>query len=74
MSNSIPGAPPPIDFNVLLAEFDTSGLSAAAFARSRGFPSWRIYVRVRPSHLVDTPVGMHAGVDEQFNFFASAPD
>ena len=43
MSNSIPGAPSPIDFNVLLAEFDTSGLSAAAFARSKGLASWRIY-------------------------------
>ncbi len=33
----------PIDIASLLAEFDESGLSAAAFARSRGVASWRIY-------------------------------
>lgn len=33
----------PIDIASLLAEFDVSGLSAAAFARSRGVATWRIY-------------------------------
>jgi hypothetical protein len=43
MSSSISPRPSPIDFNALLVEFDTSGQSAAAFARSKGLPSWRIY-------------------------------
>jgi hypothetical protein len=43
MSNSIPATSSPIDSRALLTEFDSSGLSAAAFARSKGLPSWRIY-------------------------------
>lgn len=43
MSNSNPATPSPIDSKALLVEFDSSGQSAAAFARSKGLPSWRIY-------------------------------
>lgn len=43
MSTSTSGSPSSIDFASLLAEFDASGQSAAAFARSRGIASWRIY-------------------------------
>lgn len=43
MSNSIFSSPSPIDIKSLLVEFDASGLSAAAFARSKGLPSWKIY-------------------------------
>ena len=35
--------PPRIDVQSLLAEFDASGQSAAAFARARGIAPWRIY-------------------------------
>jgi hypothetical protein len=47
MSPSSPSSAPPIDFKVLLAEFDASGLRAAAFARSRGIASWRLYHALR---------------------------
>ena len=43
MSTSTSGSPSPIDFGSLLAEFDASGQSAAAFARLRGVAPWRIY-------------------------------
>jgi len=43
MSNSIPATSSPIDSRALLTEFDSSGLNAAAFARSKGLPSCRIY-------------------------------
>jgi hypothetical protein len=43
MSNSISSGPPPIDIPTLLSAFDASGQSAAAFARSRGVPAWKIY-------------------------------
>ena len=29
--------------NPLLVEFDSSGLSASAFARSKGMPAWKMY-------------------------------
>jgi hypothetical protein len=32
-----------MDIQALLAEFDTSGQTAGAFARSRGIAPWRIY-------------------------------
>jgi len=43
MSNSTPSSPSSPDINSLLAEFDASGQSAAAFARSRGIASWTLY-------------------------------
>ena len=33
----------PLDISSLLADFDASGQSAAAFARSRGIRTWRLY-------------------------------
>jgi len=43
MSTSPTSRPSPLDVQALLAEFDASGQSAAAFARSRGIRTWRIY-------------------------------
>lgn len=43
MSNSISSTPSPIDLQAVLSEFDASGQSAAAFARSKGLPAWKIY-------------------------------
>jgi len=43
MSTSIPPSPTSPDIHSLLAEFDASGQSAAAFARSRGIASWTLY-------------------------------
>ena len=43
MNDSIPPRPSPIEFQSLLTEFDASGQSAAAFARSRGVARWRLY-------------------------------
>ena len=43
MSTSTPSSPSSPDINSLLAEFDASGQSAAAFARSRGIASWKLY-------------------------------
>lgn len=43
MSNSIPSSSSPTDFTTLLAEFDSSGQSAAAFARSKGLAPWKVY-------------------------------
>ena len=43
MSNTLPSRPSPTDIQSLLAEFDASGQSAAAFARSRGIRTWRLY-------------------------------
>lgn len=43
MSTSTPPSPSSPDINVLLSEFDASGQSAAAFARSRGIPTWKLY-------------------------------
>jgi hypothetical protein len=43
MSNSSALRPSPIDIKSLLAEFDASGLHAAAFARSKGLPPWKLY-------------------------------
>jgi hypothetical protein len=47
MSNSTPPRASPIDFQSLLAEFDASGQSAAAFARSRGVAIWRLHYALR---------------------------
>jgi hypothetical protein len=47
MSPSNLASAPPIDFKVVLAEFDASGLRAAAFARARGIASWRLYHALR---------------------------
>jgi hypothetical protein len=33
--------------SALLAEFDSSGKSASAFARSKGIPAWRMYGALR---------------------------
>ena len=43
MSDTPSPIPSPIDIQSLLAEFDSSGQSAGAFARSRGIAPWRIY-------------------------------
>jgi len=43
MSSSTASNPFPLDMKSLLAEFDASGLHAAAFARSKGLPPWKIY-------------------------------
>lgn len=43
MSSTHPARPPSVDFPSLLAEFDASGQSAAAFARSHGLAPWRLY-------------------------------
>ena len=43
MSTSISSSPSPIDIQGLLTEFDSSGQSAAAFARSKGLAPWKIY-------------------------------
>lgn len=43
MSDTPSPSPSPIDIQALLAEFDSSGQSAGAFARSRGIAPWRIY-------------------------------
>ena len=43
MSNSFSPSLSPTDVQSLLAEFDTSGLRPAAFARSKGLPPWKIY-------------------------------
>lgn len=43
MSDITPAQLSSVDFPTLLAEFDTSGQSAAAFARSRGLARWRLY-------------------------------
>jgi hypothetical protein len=43
MKNSSTSSPSPIDIESLLAEFDASGLHAAAFARSRRLPPWKLY-------------------------------
>lgn len=43
MINSNPSASSPVDFTTLLAEFDCSGQSAAAFARSKGLAPWKVY-------------------------------
>ena len=43
MSETPISSPSPIDIQALLAEFDSSGQSASAFARSRGIAPWRIY-------------------------------
>jgi hypothetical protein len=40
--STTPSSRPRLD-DALLSEFDTSGQSAASFARSRGMPPWRIY-------------------------------
>lgn len=42
MSTEIPRAAPPIDIKLLLTDFDRSGQSAVAFARSRGVAVWRL--------------------------------
>lgn len=47
MSTSIPPTPPSPDIPTLLAEFDNSGQSAAAFARSKGLPPWKLYGALR---------------------------
>jgi len=47
MSNSLPSGPSVIDIQALLVEFDSSGQSAAAFARSKGIPSWKLYNALR---------------------------
>jgi hypothetical protein len=47
MSDSIPSSPSPIDIQALLVEFDCSGRSAAAFARSKGLPPWKLYNALR---------------------------
>jgi hypothetical protein len=43
MSTTSSSRPAPLDIASLLADFDASGQSAAAFARSRGIRSWRLY-------------------------------
>jgi hypothetical protein len=43
MSTPPSASVPPIDISALVAEFDASGMSAAAFARSRGVGTWRLY-------------------------------
>lgn len=47
MSNSTPSSPSAIDIKALLFEFDSSGQSAAAFARSKGLPPWKLYNALR---------------------------
>jgi hypothetical protein len=47
MSHSISPSPSPIDIKSLLSEFDASGLRAAAFARSKGLPPWKLYGALR---------------------------
>ncbi len=43
MSNPLRARSPSIDIQSLLAEFDASGQTAAAFSRSRGLAPWRLY-------------------------------
>lgn len=43
MSTTPSSRPAPLDISSLLADFDVSGQSAAAFARSRGLRTWRLY-------------------------------
>lgn len=43
MSTTPSSRPAPLDIASLLADFDASGQSAAAFARSRGIRTWRLY-------------------------------
>lgn len=43
MSNSTPSSPTAIDIQGFLVEFDFSGQSAAAFARSKGLAPWKLY-------------------------------
>ena len=43
MSTASSSHPGPLDIQSLLAEFDASGQSAAAFARLRGIRTWRLY-------------------------------
>ena len=47
MSNSTPSSPSTIDFKALLVEFDSSGQSVAAFARSKGLAPWKLYNALR---------------------------
>jgi hypothetical protein len=47
MSTSISASPSPVDIKALLVEFDSSGLSTAAFARSKGLPPWKMYGALR---------------------------
>lgn len=42
MNTPAPAGAPPADIESLLAEFDKSGQSAAAYARSRGIAVWRL--------------------------------
>lgn len=43
MNTITPPRPESVDVPTLLAEFDASGQTPAAFARSRGLAPWRVY-------------------------------
>jgi hypothetical protein len=43
MSTTPSSRPAPLDIASLLADFDASGQTAAAFARLRGIRTWRLY-------------------------------
>lgn len=43
MNTTHPSRPESVDVPTLLAEFDASRQTAAAFARSRGLAPWRVY-------------------------------
>lgn len=43
MSTAVPSTAHASDLEALLIEFDSSGQSAAAFARSKGLAPWKIY-------------------------------
>ena len=47
MSTSISSSPSPLDIPSVLAEFDSSGQSAASFARSKGLAPWKLYGALR---------------------------
>jgi len=58
MSTSTPSSPPSADIQSLLTEFDASGESAAAFARSRGIAVWKLhYALSRRSGKLRRPCG-----------------
>jgi len=61
MSSTTPARPSSIDFPSLLAEFDGSGQSAAAFARSRGLAPWRLYHALNRRKAVSRVAETRAG-------------
>jgi hypothetical protein len=82
MNTSTSSNPSPIDIQALLAEFDASGQSAGAFARSREIAPWRIYnalqrrgskTRVRRRRTAPSPALLPVRVVETETASQAAP-